>query len=394
MSNKKDLTPINNQTQIALPVSPPTFKVTLLTGRNNDPVTKRISLQPDKTILKESLAHNISYGTCQQFDITMSQFAEGLVSLKPCNAMMYGISNSFNNRIINLNDENNGLGEIGDLSRTNINFPYPEGAAIFFGDRDGDADNPAWDFDSFRSELEKIHPDFSTVPMISRPSTSSCIFDQNTGSQLIGANSFRTYFPVSNGSLIPVLGKLLHDHFWLRGHGIYKLSSSGSYLDRGPLDTCVWQGSRIDYNGGADCIDPLEQRLTAPILINPDAQFLDIEKVIQDLKLTKAQEAKLQSMKAKAKKALAPEAKKIRDQWLADRKLDLTNNQDITDIQADNILKLVLENHKLSGKFEIYLSNGDVVTIEQILSDPQTYSGMYCADPIEPTYHHSNLRQY
>ena len=107
MSNEKDLAPINTQTQIALPVSPPTFKVTLLTGRNNEPVTKKISLQPDGTILKESLAHNISYGTCQQFDITMSQLAEGLVSLKACNAMMYGISNSLNNRIINLNDENN-----------------------------------------------------------------------------------------------------------------------------------------------------------------------------------------------------------------------------------------------------------------------------------------------
>lgn len=374
-----------------------TLKFSLLTGAqdlvgNTLPVTKMIELFSDGTLSKQSLAHHITGGTCQQYEVTFEQFAQGLPQLTPSNAILYGTSNDMFNRIITQNSEQNGFSNIGDISRTNQNFHYPSGPSIFFGDLDGDANNPAPDLNAQLQMLGKVHPDFLTVPVISRPSTSSCIYNSSNGQELVGINGYRLYFPVTLGTLIPKLGDLIHQHLWLLGYCNYKISKSGRFLDRGPFDTSVWQPSRIDYNGGAYCIPPLVQKLPAPIILNENEEFLDIEKVIDEIKLTPSQLIQLESIKAQQKQLLLPQSQAIRAQWMQNNTQKLVTNRGLLQSDAQAILNPAVNENNLLGNYEIFLDNSVTVTVDQILLNPETYNGIYCADPIEPDYRNHDTK--
>lgn len=359
-------------------------KFSLLESSNANPVTKKISLNSEGVLEKESLAHNLSRGNVQTLETTFAEYGACLTSLKPSQAIAYGVNKDSNfARIITKRDQSSGFSLPDDITRSNDTFVYQKSPGIFFGDNDDKTTSgkALWDI------LTKIYSPIDAAPAIYRPSTSSCIFNMDTDEELVGVKGFRLNFGVDNASLIPAFGKVLHDHFWLTGHGHYVISKSGSFLDRGPLDTSVWQPSRIDFCSGAYCIPPLEQRLPPPYLINEGNPFLDIAKAVKQLELTDAQRETLRILKAQARAAMETEAKEIREAWIEKRTQEFMERQGITRDVAEGVLREALETRSLSGSFEILLQNGETVTVAEILSSPEKYHGTHCADPLEPEYH-------
>jgi hypothetical protein len=71
-----------------------------------------------------------------------------------------------------------------------------------------------------------------------------------------------------NAAEIPEIGKRLELLLWTAGHGRIEASEDGRTLPRTLIDCCVWQPERLDFAGGCECEDGLEQRRKAPYRAN------------------------------------------------------------------------------------------------------------------------------
>ncbi len=366
-------------------------KITLLQSDNEHPVTKQISLRSDGTIEKKSLAQNLSRGQYQTIEVTPEQFSGGVRDLQSSQALAYGIVKTGGlGNIITKKDQQNGYEFPGDITRSNDFFEYDTSPGVFLGD----IDDAKMDVAELQNVVKNIDPDIVAAPAMYRPSTGSCIYNNETGDEFIGVNGYRLYIFVDNASLIPAFGKALHDRLWLNGHGFYTISNAGSLLERGPLDTSVWQPSRIDFCAGAVCVAPLEQRLPEPMLMNQAAPFLDIKASIAKLKLSDAEHAQLKKIKVEARKAKETEALAVREIWAANRVQELVTNRSISAEIAQEVVNKAIEKRELSGDFEVQLQDGSIVTIEELLANAKKYHGRRCCDPIEPDYHGDNRVGY
>lgn len=114
-----------------------------------------------------------------------------------------------------------------------------------------------------------VWPAFRHLPKWWTPSTSACIYDLQ-GGQLTGEGSgFHLYFPFRPASRLPELADLLFKRLWLAGHGNIFITRAGSMLPRTIFDASVFSPERLDFVGGANCID-CEQRLPPPVFIQPE----------------------------------------------------------------------------------------------------------------------------
>jgi hypothetical protein len=199
---------------------------------------------------------------------------------------------------------------------------------------------------------------------------------------------------IDNASLIPELVPLLKAHFWLGEHGNFKISSSGSLLERFPIDFAVFQPNHLDYCSGAVCEYPLEQRLPPPTVINPAAPFLDMAAMITRLQLTDEQINEANANKIVAREEKTAEAFEVREQWIATRVQQLVTTYKVSKELAERVVRAAVETDELSGDFELVLQNGDVITVADLLASPQKYHGTHCCDPLEPTYHDDNRIGY
>ena len=366
-------------------------KLTLLQSDNEHPVTKQISLRSDGTIEKKSLAQNLSRGQYQIIDVTPEQFSGGVRDLQSSQALAYGIVKTGGlGNIITKKDQQNGYEFPGDITRSNDFFEYDTRHGVFLGD----IDDAKMDVAELQNVVKNIDPDIVAAPAMYRPSTGSLIYNKDTEEEIIGVNGYRLYIFVDNARLIPDFGKALHDRFWLNGHGFYAISTAGTLLDRGPLDTSVWQPSRIDFCAGAVCVAPLEQRLPEPMLMNQDAPFLDVAACLHRIKLSDAEHAQLKKIKVEARKAKEVEALAVREIWAANRVQELVTNRSISSEIAHEVVNKAIEKRELSGEFEVQLQDGSIVTVDELLADAKKYHGKRCCDPLEPDYHGDNRVGY
>lgn len=118
-------------------------------------------------------------------------------------------------------------------------------------------------------------PGLSDAAMLWWPSASSHICDRTTGEDLTGLRGQRLYLMVRDAADIPRAGAALADRLWAAGHGRVVPSAAGTPLERCPVDTAVWQPERLDFAAGAICMDGLEQRRGAPVLIPGTTGIVD-----------------------------------------------------------------------------------------------------------------------
>jgi hypothetical protein len=116
--------------------------------------------------------------------------------------------------------------------------------------------------------------------------------------------------------------------------------------------------------------------------------------MITRLQLTDEQINEANANKIVAREEKTAEAFEVREQWIATRVQQLVTTYKVSKELAERVVRAAVETDELQGDFELVLQNGDVITVADLLANPQKYHGTHCCDPLEPTYHEDNRIGY
>ena len=371
--------PTNNVKRIS-------FDLTRFTAADNRPCGKRISVEDGK-IRKESLSNNMFGGTFERITVeSPAAFADLLnTGLKPCNALAYGVPRDQDDGLLTTR-KRKAAGEEG-VTRTRENYEWPETGGILMLDYDPAPGQPAVDKEELLEILYKICPELRSHAHIYRPSSSSCIYDEN-GEQIFGVTGQRIYIPVRMANDIPRAGAAIHTRSWVNGDGYVLVSKSGVLLERGPFDRIIWQPERLDYAGGAVCDSGLEQRLPAAELLGDPDSIVDSKRVTPEV--TTAERKNYLRLLDEKKREIEPERKIVVKRYADEHCQEFAEKANITVERARNILSNAADRHLLAPEFILHWGEGKTISVGEILDDPNKWHHQGFLDPIEPSYQRDN----
>ncbi len=269
------------------------------------------------------------------------------------------------------------------ITRTKLDFDWPKGGAVFFGDYDPQPDTPSLSPKQLRSILCTVLPVLKNAPMVLWHSASSHIYHKDTGKVIIGNGGIRIYIAVADGRDIPRFGQMLFKRLWLSGHGHYVCSKSGALLSRALLDNSVWQPERLDFAAGAymDANQPIEQRRPEPQIINANAEPFNTGRVTD---LSKEEETQLAEIQKKEREKIKPYQDKVREGWIEERLQTIDDKEERE--KKRSILQHALEQRKLFADFVLTTRDNTLITVGEILDNPDKWHSQYLKDPLEPDY--------
>ena len=230
--------------------------------------------------------------------------------------------------------------------------------------------------------IREAAPGLSDARLLWFPSASSCIWLGDR--EVRGVRGQRLWLLVADATDIPRAGALLRDRLWLTGHGRYDVSRAGALLERTLVDTSVWSPERLDFAGGAECRDGVEQRRGSPVRIDGTLETVDTKAALPDL--TDKERVTLAKTRRAARALRTEESRERRDAWIAERVEEIGGDDPAA---ARIIARQALDYATLGGDFVLHVEtpNGlESVTVATILSDRERWHGVLCRDPLEPEY--------
>jgi hypothetical protein len=228
----------------------------------------------------------------------------------------------------------------------------------------------------FWSAVTTAVPAIANAARVSRRSTSSGLYHQDTGKKLGAAANRHIYITVQDGADIERALKVLHDRLWLAGYGYFVVGAAGQLLDRSIIDTAVFSPERLVFEGPPTVIPPLKQdaEMRRPRAHQGDA--IDTAQAIPSL--NDEEQVRLNQLKSAAKARLKPEAASARKAWVkefaAGHGLSVQDAERIAAQAANQILE---------GEFELDFDNLGTCTVAELLANPDKYIGETLADPLE-----------
>lgn len=198
---------------------------------------------------------------------SLAEFAQELTNATPNHAFCYGIPPLQPGEIKKIVTTNQLPFVTNAIARNNEFFEWYHGPSIVMIDCDSPPDGCYYPRDELAEIFIKAIPELAYTEMLWVPSTGSCIYNTETGSELRGIRGQRFYFVIDDGREIGRIGETLFQALWLMGYGWIKIGKKGALLKRTLIDDSVYQPCRLDFVGGAYCEPPLEQRRGEPILI-------------------------------------------------------------------------------------------------------------------------------
>lgn len=372
-----------------LPPDTQSVKVIFTKITSSGIVSKKLWLDPDGSLQRRTAAA-LSDGKIEVVTVaSLTELKDCILELMPNQCLIYGTPAKNARRLMSQAAWNK-LGCPDDATpRTKAAFAWPEGAGVLMLDYDAPKDGTApLTPDQLVSAVRTACPRLAESDMLWMPSTSSNIYDAETGKQHVGVKGQRLYILLDKAEDIPRAGKALVERLCAAGYGRYEVSSSGSLLDRGLFDTSVWQVNRIDFAGGADCANPLEQR-RVPELHMGVRRTVNSQEAIPEpgsMEIAAATENR-----DAARAAVASVAAKQQEAWINNRIESLALAH--PDTGPDAIKTLVTRAiglRQLYGDWPLTLVDDhgrhEVITVGQVLDNPAKYHGMRTLDPLEPDY--------
>lgn len=363
--------------------------VTLITSYS--PVTKHFSLSDDNQLQKYTSAQLFEGDLLVRSFASLQGFADLLHGLEPTQCMAYGLPPGGARHLVSkASYEKAGCPEV-STPRTAEAFSWPTGPGILMLDYDAPKGGTALTRDELLNAVHAVCPLLTQSDALWMPSTSSEIYNADTGEQLAGIKGQRIYFMLANATDIPRAGKALLMHLWASGRGWFEVSSSGQMLERGLFDSSVWQTNRIDFAGGASCEAPLEQRRGAPLVIEGAQRLVNSRLAIPDPsdKIVKAAD----QHKSVARNAVAAESARKREAWKEDRAESVkAKNPALTHEAITKMVGLAVDpdRRRLTGDWPVIVvddhGNEFSVSVDEILDDPEKYDQTLTLDPLEPDY--------
>lgn len=235
--------------------------------------------------------------------------------------------------------------------------------------------------DEWRQLLTECLPGLAEVQMGWAPSSSSYIYLEDR--ELHGLRGQRYYFVIDCGQEVPRIKQALHDALVLRGFVWHEVSKSGSLLERLPFDLTVFQPERLDFAAGPECAPPLEWRPPEPQVWNDGGAHLKGS----DLPTTTdSDRRRIDATLREARRVKQDEARARRDTWRAETVRKIALSAGVDSSHAETVAEAALEREVLLPEFLLTDSNGQTVSVGELLKDPATHHGRRFRDPLEPDY--------
>jgi hypothetical protein len=284
VTQNSDTSGVRTTSLAHMPVNPNTSaRLTVLTSQSPRFLTKEIALDDQGKMVKIPFAH-LTKGRAKVVQIqSLKEFSQLLQGLEHSQALVYGvpIDALLQPKVVtkkvfeSLSDTKN------VITRSNDHFEWPSSAGIMMFDYD--PEDEALDKEAVLQLLYKACPEIKNVDHLWWTSSSSNISNSETGEKLSGVAGQRVYVMIQEAIDIPRAAKVIADRLWLADLGNFKISISGSMLERVPFDMSVYQPSRLDFASGAFTKSPLIQKRGLPCLIKGTNKVLDTKTTLPDL---------------------------------------------------------------------------------------------------------------
>jgi hypothetical protein len=224
-------------------------------------------------------------------------------------------------------------------------------------------------------------PVFADVGYLATVSTSSAVYDKQTGKELIPPRGLHVYI-LAHGD-VARFRDLATVKFWCADTGYCRLATPNkrtgvaAILERCLTDLSVWSCERLDYVAGAEIAPHLsfEQRRPAPVV--HDGTMLDLD-TLPDV--TQAEREEYLQRVANEKARIAPERFAACLAHVKTRAPDLSDQESHDEVTR----RIDRANHDwLAPDHVIDLARGVTLLAKDIT---RQHHGLACADPVEPDY--------
>lgn len=367
------------------------IEITIFNNTNNKSISKHIFLNDEKKVVSDGSHCAISRGTAQRFVCALAQeFADMISHLQPHAAIALGrlrpdigdsaplVAEKY------LNSEKQGT-----ISRTQKYIGYRKGSpAVMLLDFDQKAMTPAnkkrlEELGGFEGAIAHIIDGYSKVARVIRRSTSSGLYNDETGETYGDSGGLHLYLFVADGDDTERALKVLQQRSWLLGLGWIYVSAAGSLLVRSIVDVSVETPERLVFEGSPTLDQPLAQR-ERPADATEGA-LLDTRKALQNLSSVEKQE--YERLVAEAKLAAKPDAEKVVKKAIEKAVKEAVANG-IPEARARAAAEKTYSNNanRVLLPTQIFLfDNPEIgkVTGADILTNPKRFDGETLADPLE-----------
>ena len=352
---------------------------TKITGTVPMHLTKVIGLNQDGTVRKVAAA-NMSEGTAIRVEVHgLKALCSELDGLTSADSAAWGVTQDPQVKICTRSDVR--AQERGAIARTRDNFSFRQAPGLMMLDYDG-VPGGSLTLDQLRERLMTAAPALAHAPMLGRPSASSgCI--RLDGTVLTPLNRHRIYVPVKDASLIPQAGKALTDILWSKPADAWvEVGKAGQALERCLMDASVWQPERLDFAGPPVLVDGVTRPHIEGVIYGQEDGLFDLRLLIDSATpvIHKDAEAARKAARAAAK----PQCTETAKAWAAERAPALAEKRGIKLALAINVLERASLHSVLMGDFELISSDGQTVTVAQLLDNPHRFNGWRFADPLDP----------
>jgi len=369
------------------------IEITAFTS-DTGPLTKKISLAPDGSLVSDGSACVMSRGTAKRLRLAgFADFARLIGGLKSNEAIALGALRS------DLSDEVqvvthkkltelNGHAPSTVIARTAGHISYhPEKSAVVLLDYDTkgmppDVKSRVDAAGGFWPSLLSVAPDLEHAERVHRASTSSGIVRSDTGEAIAGSSGVHVFLHVRDGADTERFLKALHDRCWLAGFGWMMVGGGGQLLERSIIDRMVFSGERLVFEGAPVLEAPLTQDAGQRAPSTSGTDMIDTVSVCRALTLVETDT--LKNLKAKEKVRLGGAATKARTAFVKDHAARIVARTAGSPGKAQRTVEFICRGILLPD-VELVFDAAEFTgaTVADVLKDPSRFLGATMADPLE-----------
>jgi hypothetical protein len=355
------------------------------------PLTKRISIAPDGSIVSDGSACKMSRGIAQRakiFNVTqLAKLIEGMGSHQALGLGALRADLPDPVRVV-IKAQINANTPADIIARTADTIHYRRGEPAFVlldVDTKGMPQDIAAEISrrgGFFEAIVSVIPHLAGGARVTRASTSAGLFRSDTGEKIVGSGGLHIFLLVSDGADVERFLKALHDRCWLAGFGWKMIGAAGQLLDRSLVDISVFAAERLVFEGSPVLEPPLQQDLDRRRPLATEGNALDTIAICPEL--TTVEAAKLKELKDKSAYKLRPDVAAARSAFIKREAARIVKRTGMHQRAAERValrhcdgillpdVELAFDDREFAG-----------CTVGDVLTNPDRFEGATLADPLE-----------
>jgi hypothetical protein len=366
-------------------------ELVIFTKSHGDPLTKRISLGSDGSVISDGSQCVMPSGAARRFRFsTMQAVSEQIAALQQNEAIATGaLRHGLPERVeVITKSKLNGADHPGIIARTHDYIVYrsgqpalvlvdfdTKGMPVAFADRMAEPGG-------FCPTLASVMPALRNAARVERASTSAGLFDSRNGQPYQGSGGVHVYILIADGADAERFLKTLHERCWLAGLGWMIVGAGGQLLERSIVDRVCGTPERLAFEGRPVVVPPLAQDLAVRIPAAIEGEAIDTKEACPPLNIVDL--AKLRDLRAKEAHRLVGESARVRGVFVDRQARRLAERAGIDPRQARKIVERQC-NGVLLPDIELPFDDDSQagITVSEVLADPVRFEGETLADPLE-----------